>query len=58
LIEQENQMIELYGKQNAHWDQAAVEEEIKGALKRSAGKKVAGLQEDRWMFEREGEKKG
>jgi hypothetical protein len=50
-------MIELYGKQSAHWEAAAVEE-IKGVLKSSARKKVAGLQEDRWMFEREGEKKG
>jgi hypothetical protein len=49
-------MIELYGKQNVQWEAAAVEE-IKGALKSSARKKVAGLQEDKWMFEREGEKK-
>jgi hypothetical protein len=56
-LEQENQIIELYGKQNAHWDPVAVEEEIKGALKSSARKRVAGLQEDRWMFEGGGEKK-
>ncbi|KAH7087659.1 hypothetical protein FB567DRAFT_525449 [Paraphoma chrysanthemicola] len=51
--EQENQMIELYGKQNAHWDPAAVEEEIKGALKSSLKKKTASIEDDRWMFEGE-----
>jgi hypothetical protein len=35
----------------------AVEEEIKGALKSSARRKVASLQEDRWMFEGGGEKR-
>jgi hypothetical protein len=50
-------MIDLYGKQNAHWDPVAVEEEIKGALKSSLRRKVAGAQEDKWMFEGDGEKK-
>jgi hypothetical protein len=51
--EQENQLIDLYGKQNAHWDPAAVEEEIKAALKSSLKKKTASIEEDRWMFEGE-----
>jgi hypothetical protein len=34
-----------------HWDHEAVENEIKAALKSSAKKTVASLQEDRWMFE-------
>jgi hypothetical protein len=46
-------MIDLYGKQNAHWDPAAVEEEIKAALKSSLKKKTASIEEDRWMFEGE-----
>jgi hypothetical protein len=49
-------MIDLYGKQNAHWDPAAVEEEIKGALKSSLKKKVASIQDDKWMFEGDGKK--
>ncbi|KAF1915461.1 hypothetical protein BDU57DRAFT_518438 [Ampelomyces quisqualis] len=56
-IEQENQIIDLYGKQDAHWDPAAVEEEIKGAVKSSLRRKVASLQEDRWMFEGGAEKR-
>jgi hypothetical protein len=47
----------LYGKQNAHWDPKAVEEEIKAALKSSAKKNVASLEEDRWMFEGGAEKR-
>jgi hypothetical protein len=47
----------LYGKQNAHWDPKAVEEEIKAALKSSARKNVASLEEDRWMFEGGAEKR-
>jgi hypothetical protein len=57
VAEQENQTIELYGKQNAHWDPKAVEEEIKAALKSSARKNVASLEEDRWMFEGGAEKR-
>jgi hypothetical protein len=53
--EQENEMIQLYGKTNAQWDAVAVEEEIRAALRSSLKKKVAGLEEDRWMFEGEGE---
>lgn len=44
-------MIELYGQQNAHWDKEAVEVEIKAALKSSLAKKIASLEDDRWMFE-------
>lgn len=55
--EQENQIIDLYRKPNAHWDPAAVEEEIKGAVKSSLRRKVASLQEDRWMFEGGAEKR-
>jgi hypothetical protein len=43
----------LYGKPNAHWDAAAAEEEIKAALKSSLRKKVASLEDDKWMFEGE-----
>lgn len=57
VTEQENQIIELYGKQNARWDPKAVEEEIKAALKSSARKNVASLQEDKWMFEGGSEKR-
>ena len=46
-------MIDLYGKPNAHWDAAAIEEEIKIALKSSLRKKVASLEEDKWMFQGE-----
>ncbi|OAL02434.1 hypothetical protein IQ06DRAFT_303138 [Phaeosphaeriaceae sp. SRC1lsM3a] len=49
--EHENAVIDMYGKPNPAWDQAAVEEEIKSAIKSSLSKKVASLQEDRWMFE-------
>ncbi|KAI4681408.1 uncharacterized protein J4E84_007644 [Alternaria hordeiaustralica] len=52
---QENEMIQLYGKTNAQWDAVAVEEEIRVALKSSLKKKVASLEDDRWMFEGEGE---
>jgi hypothetical protein len=45
----------LYGKPNAQWDAAAVEDEIKAALKSSLRKKVASLEEDKWMFEGEAE---
>ena len=44
-------MIELYGQNNAHWDKQAVEVEIKAALKSSLTKKVASLEDDKWMFE-------
>ncbi|CAI9627541.1 hypothetical protein GT037_009210 [Alternaria burnsii] len=53
--EQENQVINLYGKTNAQWDMEAVEEEIRAALKSSLKKKVGSLEDDRWMFEGEGE---
>ncbi|KAL1608744.1 hypothetical protein SLS59_001934 [Nothophoma quercina] len=53
--EQENQMIELYGQQNAHWDKEAVEAEVKAALKSSLGKKVSSLDDDKWMFEGDGD---
>ncbi|KAF2253964.1 hypothetical protein BU26DRAFT_516218 [Trematosphaeria pertusa] len=56
--EQENQMIALYGKQNHHWDQAAILEEIKAALQSSLEKKVQSLEHDRWMFEGDGKSKG
>jgi hypothetical protein len=56
MAEQENEVIELYGKPNARWDTAAVEE-IKNALKSSLRKKVASLEEDKWMFEGESEVK-
>ncbi|KAH8725956.1 hypothetical protein GQ44DRAFT_706182 [Phaeosphaeriaceae sp. PMI808] len=55
--EQENQIIDLYGKQNPHWDPVAVEEEIRAALKGSLRKKVGSIEEDRWMFEGDREKK-
>jgi hypothetical protein len=48
-------MINLYGKTNAQWDAVAVEEEIRAALKSSLKKKVASLEDDRWMFEGGGE---
>jgi hypothetical protein len=51
--ENENELIDLYGKPNAHWDAAAVEEEIKAALKSSLRKKVASLEDDQWMFQGE-----
>lgn len=57
LIEHENAVIDMYGKPNPAWDQAAVEEEIKSAIKSSLSKKVASLQEDRWMFERSKEQR-
>ncbi|KAF1933429.1 uncharacterized protein M421DRAFT_415772 [Didymella exigua CBS 183.55] len=47
----ENQMIELYGQKNAHWDKEAVEAEVKAALKSSLAKKIASIEDDRWMFE-------
>ncbi|KAH6622360.1 hypothetical protein C7974DRAFT_220659 [Boeremia exigua] len=49
--EQENQIIELYGRKNTHWDTEAVEAEVKAALKSSLAKKVASLEDDKWMFE-------
>ncbi|KZM21863.1 hypothetical protein ST47_g6986 [Ascochyta rabiei] len=49
--EQENQMIELYGQQNAHWDREAVEAGVKAALKSSLTKKVTSLDEDKWVFQ-------
>ncbi|KAF2631295.1 hypothetical protein BU25DRAFT_407808 [Macroventuria anomochaeta] len=56
--EQENQMIELYGQQNAHWDKEAVKAEVKTALKSSLAKKVARLEDDKWMFEGDGDALG
>ena len=47
-------MIELYGQQHAHWDAEAVEVEIKAAIKSSLQRKVASLEEDKWMFQGEG----
>ena len=58
FVEQENQIIDLYGKKNPHWDKDAVEAEVRAALKSSLEKKVAGLEEDRWMFEGDGDVRG
>jgi hypothetical protein len=58
LTEQEKQMIELYGQQHAHWDAEAVEVEIKAAIKSSLQRKVASLEEDKWMFQGEGDGMG
>ncbi|CAA9958038.1 hypothetical protein PTMSG1_01612 [Pyrenophora teres f. maculata] len=57
--EQENELIEMYvnGKPDAHWDADAVEEEVRAALKNSLRKKVASLEDDKWMFEGETEVK-
>ncbi|EDU40500.1 hypothetical protein PtrSN002B_005669 [Pyrenophora tritici-repentis] len=57
--EQENELIEMYvnGKPDAHWDTDAVEEEVRAALKNSLRKKVASLEDDKWMFEAETEVK-
>ncbi|KAF2128379.1 hypothetical protein P153DRAFT_367527 [Dothidotthia symphoricarpi CBS 119687] len=55
--EHDNQMIELYGQKNPHWDAKAVEDEIRAALKRSLREKVASLEDDGWMFQGEKEKK-
>jgi hypothetical protein len=41
----------MYGKPNAHLGAVDVEEEIRTALKSSLKKKVASLDEDRWMFQ-------
>lgn len=51
-------MIELYGQQNPHLDKAAVEAEVKAALKSSLTKKVASLDDDKWMFEGEPDTRG
>jgi hypothetical protein len=51
-------MIELYGQQHAHWDAEAVEAEIKAAIKTSLQRKVASLEEDKWMFQGEGDAMG
>ncbi|KAL5380207.1 hypothetical protein DPSP01_008008 [Paraphaeosphaeria sporulosa] len=51
--DQEDQIIALYGKSSCHWDQAAVLDEIRAALKSSLERKVASLEADRWMFEGE-----
>lgn len=50
-------MIEMYGKPNAHWDAATIEEEVRSALKSSLRKKVASLEDDGWMFQAESEGK-
>ncbi|EOA89429.1 uncharacterized protein SETTUDRAFT_167901 [Exserohilum turcica Et28A] len=55
--EQENEVIEMYGKPNGHWDAAELEEEIRIALQSSLRRKVASLEDDRWMFEGDGEGK-
>ncbi|KAF2854450.1 hypothetical protein T440DRAFT_465415 [Plenodomus tracheiphilus IPT5] len=52
---QDNEMISLYEKRNSHWDPKMVEEEIRVALKNSLRKKVASIEDDRWMFEGETE---
>jgi hypothetical protein len=44
-------MIQLYGKPNPHLGAAEVEEEIRLALKSSLKKKIASLDEDKWMFQ-------
>ncbi|KAJ4324124.1 hypothetical protein N0V94_001480 [Neodidymelliopsis sp. IMI 364377] len=49
--EHESRTIELYGQKNALWDQETLEAEVKTALKSSLGKKVASLEDDKWMFE-------
>ncbi|KAJ4379170.1 hypothetical protein N0V86_005214 [Didymella sp. IMI 355093] len=49
--EQENQIIQLYGQKNAQWDKEAVEAEVKAALKSSLAKKVASIEDDKWMFQ-------
>lgn len=46
-------MISLYEKRNSHWDPKIVEEEIRVALKNSLKKKVASIEDDKWMFEGE-----
>lgn len=50
---QDNETICLYERRNSHWDPKMVEEEIRVALKNSLKKKVASIEEDRWMFEGE-----
>lgn len=52
-IGQDNEMISLYEKRNSHWDPKIVEEEIRVALKNSLKKKVASIEDDKWMFEGE-----
>jgi hypothetical protein len=41
----------MYRKPNVHWAAAGIEEEIRVALKNSLRKKVASLEDDRWMFQ-------
>ncbi|KAH7553252.1 hypothetical protein J3E72DRAFT_241868 [Bipolaris maydis] len=55
--ENENELIEMYGKPNVHWAAAGIEDEIRIALKSSLRKKVASLEDDRWMFQAESESK-
>ena len=55
MAEQEEQIINLYGKQNPQWDAVAFEEEMKAALKSNLRRKVASLEEDKWMFQAESE---
>ncbi|KAF1974546.1 hypothetical protein BU23DRAFT_553215 [Bimuria novae-zelandiae CBS 107.79] len=55
--EQERQVIALYGRSGAWSDQAAVQEEIEGALKSSMSRMIASLETDKWMFEGEGGRK-
>jgi hypothetical protein len=50
-------LIDMYGKPNGHWDHAAVDEEIGAALKSSVRRKTASVEDDRWMFEGDGEGK-
>jgi hypothetical protein len=47
----------MYGKPNVHWAATGIEEEIRIALKSSLRKKVASLEDDRWMFQAESESK-
>lgn len=44
-------MIDLYGRKIAHYDEKVVEAEVKAALKSSLAKKVASLEDDKWMFQ-------
>lgn len=48
-------MIDLYGRKHPHYDKEAVEAEVKAALKSSLAKKVASLEDDKWMFQGDSE---
>lgn len=51
-------MIELFGQKTTYWDKEAVEAEVKIALKSSLAKKVSSIEDDRWMFEGDGDAMG